>query len=201
MAKAALAFLLALALAPFSSATADAIYLHREFRGIGQSTPIPLKRYDPDRNLPGTGLWCTDKLYDAPGSLVDFYIDTPRLFETSGQVMIKHKGVVLEGYGASYAIYANARVTLIGPFTTKAGIPALDWLAPDPAVALSGTNIVGVTAHYAVPTFTYQAVLQVGYYRVCTYASAGTDASDVDGLAELGVYAQDLIHQFNIKVH
>lgn len=175
-------------------------YLFRSFAGIGQSTPLALKRWDPDRNLPGMGLWCMDKLYDSSGGLVDFYIDVPRLFISSGQIMITHKGTDIPPHGGSYPVYANARLTLIGPYATKAEMPALNWDTPDPTVMVNGHNINGVVQHYATPSLDYKTILQPGYYRTCVYASAGTDASDVDGLAELGTYSQNLIHQFQVEV-
>jgi hypothetical protein len=180
------------------------LYLHRELTGIGSTFPLSLKRYEIERSsLPGTGLVAYDQMYDASGNLVDFYVDQPRLMVTGGGVFIRHKGTYIssEYPNSSYAMYANARVCLAGPSSAKATLPSLDWLNPPPSIALSGKNILGVQDHYANPGFSHQRVLQPGYYRLEYYASAGTDALDVDSLAELPDYNQHNLHQYWARVY
>jgi hypothetical protein len=179
------------------------LYLHRELTGIGSTSPLSLKRYEIERNLPGMGIVAYDQMYDASGSLVDFYVDEPRLLVTGGNVVIRHKGTYIssEWPTSSYPVYANARVCLAGPSSAKAALPALNWLSPAPTIMLSGTNIAGVLDHYANPNFSHQRILQPGYYRLEYYVSAGSDALDVDGLAEMPDYNQHNIHQYWARVY
>lgn len=184
------------------------MYLHREFNGIGLTSPFQIKRSEPNedgltsaRGLVGTGLWAMSQMYDATETLVPFYIDVPRLLVCRGHLTIRHRGIPVAPYGGTYAMYGHAKIHLWGPYATQAAIPALDWTRPGPMVALHGMNIANVIDHYAAPTFDFQKMLQPGFYRIEFYAGAGSDASDVDGLAELPNFGQQYIHQVGCVVY
>lgn len=182
------------------------MYLHREWKGLAIAAPLGLRRYElNDPVQPGTGLWAIGwarpdaniQMLDVDGNPQDFYVDRPRLLVTGGRVFIRHRGVAIPGYGTDYPIYANSRVDLVGPSTTKEGLGAINWSVPTGrTIALDGGNIKGVSDHYCCTSLAAQELLQPGYYRLEVYAAAGTDASDVDNLAELSPYNQNAIHQF-----
>lgn len=182
-------------------------YLRKEWRGLGLTAPFKMRRYEIDvPSRPGQGLWSVGwnkptlnvRMKDENGVDQDFYIDRPRLLQTGGRVIIRHRGVNLNGYGTNYAIYANARIQIVGPAASNEALGALDWNAPSGStLMLDGGNIMNAAHHYFTANLAAETVLQPGYYRLEVYGAAGSDADDSnDELGDVSDYNQNNIHQF-----
>lgn len=169
------------------------------------SAPVPLARWEPSRaGLNGTGIFCIDDLIDPAGQVVDFFVNQPSLLETKGGIFIRHAGVSIPGHGVNYVIYANARICLRGPYAMKSLLPPR-WTPPqaNENIWLCGPGNIGPTGSeqkYAAPHLYTQKRLAVGYYSIEVWASAGTDAYDVDGLGELVPYNSHITQQFHVKL-
>lgn len=198
-----------------ASQLAASPYLHREFYGLGLTSPLVVARsqYLPDGSVdptcagagspcPGTGLWAITQMYDANNNIVPFCVDSPRRLICGGRTLIRHRGVVLPGFGDSYAIYAHATLHLLGPYPSQDAMPERDWSKPDPLVMMDGQNIAGVAAHYYRADLSYSVRLPApGCYRISVMTGAGTDAAPTrDDLADLPSYGQSNIHQFWCQV-
>lgn len=173
---------------------------------------IPLNRWDPTLTPPawGTNLWAFDTLKDMDDNVVDFCVPAGKvgLLEVSGRMFIRNKCTPLPsgitpnpGYSDfGYGLYANARVILHGPATTKSGLPTLAATPTPTECMLSGQNISNFVDHYANIPLSLQKRLLPGYYALELWCSAGTDLWDVDGLGELGPFNCGNTDQLNVKL-
>ena len=145
-------------------------------------------RYDYARSLWGTRIaWAS------------FVISEPALLLANGGVHIRHRGIALPApHGTEYAMYGGARIILhSAPVVDELPLPGN--VGANNILRYHGTNIVGVTDHYASPVVIAQKMLEPGAYRVEMWAGAGTDAQDVDGLAEI-FDVNGVLAQFNVMV-
>lgn len=197
-------FFIAFVLACISVASAFAgdIVFHAE-RKASITANVPLARYD---HYPtGTGLAPTSGAPSLPGTQIwHITFDLPAgdyLMSTSGHTLIKHLYVAIPGL-SDYGMAANCRVALFEAATTGA-LPTVGTV-PDESlvIGLVGTNILNMSAHYAIINTNLQKQITGGAKRVELWCSATGDgpAAAYDGLGGLGYYNARNTHQFNVKV-
>lgn len=180
------------------------IVFHAE-RRAGLNSNMCIGRYDHVNQYGGPAPTSGQPLY--PGTPIwtgiDFYLpEGSYLLTTSGGTQIKHLYKDL-GIG-DYGLYANIRTALMMA-TTQAGLPALGS-CPDEStiIELKGTNILNMSAHYAMLFSGVQKKLVIPaggrYCRIEQWAGCGADQQNRDDLGGLGFYNCGNVQQFNVKV-
>lgn len=183
------------------------IVFHAE-RRASLSSNMLIGRYDHVNQYGGQAPTSGQPLY--PGTPIwtgiDFYLPEGNyLLSTSGGTQIKHMYQNLgAGFPADYGLYANIRTALMMA-TTQAGLPAAGS-CPDEStiIELKGTNILNMSAHYAILFSGVQKTLNIPaggrYCRIEQWGGCGADQVNRDDLGALGFYNSGNVQQFNVKV-
>lgn len=188
------------------------IVFHAE-RRAGLNSNMCIGRYDHVNQYGGPAPTSGQPLY--PGTPIwtgiDFYLPEGNyLLSTSGGLQIKHlyKPSTEVGfpanYPADYGLYANIRTALMMA-TTQAGLPVAGSCPDESTILeLKGTNILNMSAHYAILFSGVQEPLAIPaggrYCRVELWAGCGADQVARDDLGGLGFYNSKKVHQFNVRV-